>query len=75
MQGQFVRGELGSPRAGLLERFCFFCAELRRLGVGVATGVLWARMEVELVNDGRLRSLSSFRGVGLHMCLTYTGLR
>lgn len=29
-----------------------FCDELRRLGVGVATGVFGARMEVELVNDG-----------------------
>jgi D-aminoacyl-tRNA deacylase len=29
-----------------------FCAELRALGVGVATGVFGARMEVELVNDG-----------------------
>jgi D-aminoacyl-tRNA deacylase len=29
-----------------------FCAELRRLGVPVETGVFGARMEVELVNDG-----------------------
>jgi D-tyrosyl-tRNA(Tyr) deacylase len=29
-----------------------FCAELRRLGVRVETGVFGARMEVELVNDG-----------------------
>jgi D-aminoacyl-tRNA deacylase len=29
-----------------------FCAELRDLGVPVATGVFGARMEVELVNDG-----------------------
>jgi D-aminoacyl-tRNA deacylase len=29
-----------------------FCHELRRLGVGVATGVFGARMQVELVNDG-----------------------
>jgi D-aminoacyl-tRNA deacylase len=29
-----------------------FCDELRRLGVGVATGVFGARMEVELFNDG-----------------------
>jgi D-tyrosyl-tRNA(Tyr) deacylase len=29
-----------------------FCEELRRLGVGVATGVFGARMAVELVNDG-----------------------
>ena len=29
-----------------------FCAELRALGIGVATGVFGARMEVELVNDG-----------------------
>jgi D-tyrosyl-tRNA(Tyr) deacylase len=29
-----------------------FCDELRQLGVGVATGVFGARMEVELVNDG-----------------------
>jgi D-aminoacyl-tRNA deacylase len=29
-----------------------FCAELRALGVPVATGVFGARMAVELVNDG-----------------------
>jgi D-aminoacyl-tRNA deacylase len=29
-----------------------FCAALRGLGVGVATGVFGARMAVELVNDG-----------------------
>ena len=29
-----------------------FCDELRRLGVGVATGAFGARMAVELVNDG-----------------------
>ena len=29
-----------------------FCAELRGLGVPVATGVFGARMQVELVNDG-----------------------
>jgi D-tyrosyl-tRNA(Tyr) deacylase len=29
-----------------------FCAELRTLGVEVATGVFGARMELELVNDG-----------------------
>ena len=29
-----------------------FCAELRRLGVEVATGVFGARMAVELTNDG-----------------------
>jgi D-aminoacyl-tRNA deacylase len=29
-----------------------FCAELRRLGVTVETGVFGAKMEVELVNDG-----------------------
>jgi D-aminoacyl-tRNA deacylase len=29
-----------------------FCAALRELGVGVATGVFGAGMEVELVNDG-----------------------
>jgi D-tyrosyl-tRNA(Tyr) deacylase len=29
-----------------------FCAELRELGVPVATGVFGARMQVELVNDG-----------------------
>ena len=29
-----------------------FCAELRSLGVQVATGVFGARMQVELVNDG-----------------------
>ena len=29
-----------------------FCAELRSLGVDVATGVFGARMRVELVNDG-----------------------
>jgi D-aminoacyl-tRNA deacylase len=29
-----------------------FCAELRRLGVEVATGVFGARMEVELTNEG-----------------------
>ena len=29
-----------------------FCAELRELGIGVATGVFGARMRVELVNDG-----------------------
>src|SRR5262249_16978576 len=29
-----------------------FCAELRELGVEVATGVFGAAMEVELVNDG-----------------------
>ena len=29
-----------------------FCAELRALGVEVATGVFGARMEVELTNDG-----------------------
>ncbi len=29
-----------------------FCAELRELGVGVATGLFGARMAVELVNDG-----------------------
>jgi D-tyrosyl-tRNA(Tyr) deacylase len=29
-----------------------FCAELRELGVSVATGVFGARMAVELVNDG-----------------------
>jgi D-aminoacyl-tRNA deacylase len=33
----------------LVERFC---AELRKLGVPVETGVFGARMEVELVNDG-----------------------
>jgi D-tyrosyl-tRNA(Tyr) deacylase len=29
-----------------------FCAELRALGVEVATGVFGAKMQVELVNDG-----------------------
>lgn len=29
-----------------------FCAELRRLGVGVQNGVFQAMMQVELVNDG-----------------------
>ena len=29
-----------------------FCDALRRLGVGVETGVFGARMAVELVNDG-----------------------
>jgi D-aminoacyl-tRNA deacylase len=29
-----------------------FCDALRELGVGIATGVFGARMEVELVNDG-----------------------
>ena len=29
-----------------------FCAELRRLGIPVETGVFGAKMEVELVNDG-----------------------
>jgi D-tyrosyl-tRNA(Tyr) deacylase len=29
-----------------------FCADLRALGVPVATGVFGARMQVELVNDG-----------------------
>jgi D-aminoacyl-tRNA deacylase len=29
-----------------------FCAALRELGVGVATGVFGARMVVEIVNDG-----------------------
>jgi D-tyrosyl-tRNA(Tyr) deacylase len=29
-----------------------FCAELRKLGVEVATGVFGARMQLELVNDG-----------------------
>jgi D-tyrosyl-tRNA(Tyr) deacylase len=29
-----------------------FCAELRALGIVVATGVFGAKMEVELVNDG-----------------------
>ena len=29
-----------------------FCAELRGLGLSVATGVFGARMQVELVNDG-----------------------
>jgi D-tyrosyl-tRNA(Tyr) deacylase len=29
-----------------------FCAELRRLGVPVATGVFGARMALELINDG-----------------------
>jgi D-aminoacyl-tRNA deacylase len=29
-----------------------FCAELRGLGVEVATGVFGARMQLELVNDG-----------------------
>ena len=29
-----------------------FCAELRALGVAVATGVFGARMELELLNDG-----------------------
>jgi D-aminoacyl-tRNA deacylase len=29
-----------------------FCAALRKLGVGVATGAFGARMAVELVNDG-----------------------
>ena len=29
-----------------------FCAALRALGIGVATGVFGARMAVELVNDG-----------------------
>jgi D-tyrosyl-tRNA(Tyr) deacylase len=41
-----ARPELAEP---LYERFC---AELRELGVEVATGVFGARMEVELVNDG-----------------------
>jgi D-aminoacyl-tRNA deacylase len=35
--------------ATLYERFC---AELRGLGLDVATGVFGARMQVELVNDG-----------------------
>jgi D-tyrosyl-tRNA(Tyr) deacylase len=29
-----------------------FCGALRALGVGVATGVFGARMQVEIVNDG-----------------------
>ena len=41
-----ARPELAEP---LYERFC---AELRALGVTVATGVFGASMEVELVNDG-----------------------
>lgn len=32
--------------------YAFFCAELRRLGVPVATGRFQAHMAVELVNDG-----------------------
>jgi D-aminoacyl-tRNA deacylase len=35
--------------AALYDRFC---AELRALGVSVATGVFGSRMQVELVNDG-----------------------
>ena len=41
-----ARPEQAEP---LYERFC---AELRRLGVEVATGVFGARMRVELANDG-----------------------
>jgi D-aminoacyl-tRNA deacylase len=41
-----ARPELAEP---LYERFC---ATLRALGAGVATGVFGARMDVELVNDG-----------------------
>ncbi|MBV9409022.1 MAG: D-tyrosyl-tRNA(Tyr) deacylase [Candidatus Eremiobacteraeota bacterium] len=41
-----ARPEVAEP---LYERYC---AELRSLGVEVATGVFGARMEVELVNDG-----------------------
>jgi D-tyrosyl-tRNA(Tyr) deacylase len=29
-----------------------FCSALRKLGVGVATGVFGARMQLEVVNDG-----------------------
>jgi D-tyrosyl-tRNA(Tyr) deacylase len=43
---QAARPETAAP---LYERFC---AELRRLGVPVETGVFGARMAVELVNDG-----------------------
>ena len=41
-----ARPELAEP---LYEQFC---AELRGLGVVVATGVFGAKMEIELVNDG-----------------------
>jgi D-aminoacyl-tRNA deacylase len=41
-----ARPERAEP---LYERYC---AELRRLGVHVETGVFGAQMEVELVNDG-----------------------
>jgi D-tyrosyl-tRNA(Tyr) deacylase len=41
-----ARPDLAAP---LYERFC---DALRRLGVGVETGVFGARMQVELVNDG-----------------------
>jgi D-aminoacyl-tRNA deacylase len=44
--GRAARPELAEP---LYERFC---AELRALGVEVATGVFGAKMQVELVNDG-----------------------
>ena len=43
---QAARPEVAQP---LYEQFC---AELRALGVRVATGVFGARMELELVNDG-----------------------
>ncbi|MCG0239586.1 MAG: D-aminoacyl-tRNA deacylase [Firmicutes bacterium] len=43
---QAARPEVAEP---LYERFC---AELRSLGVPVATGRFQAHMEVELVNDG-----------------------
>ena len=45
----FTRAEEPERAAALVERFC---AELRALGVAVATGSFGAHMEVELVNDG-----------------------
>ena len=41
-----------APRAGAEPLYERFCAELRDLGVPVATGVFGAHMAVELVNDG-----------------------
>jgi D-aminoacyl-tRNA deacylase len=44
--GAAARPDQAEP---LYERFC---AELRELGVEVATGVFGAKMQIELVNDG-----------------------
>jgi D-tyrosyl-tRNA(Tyr) deacylase len=41
-----------APPEGAEPLYEAFCAELRALGVPVATGVFGARMAVELVNDG-----------------------